>query len=213
VTVTESFLNTGLTTLAGARTNEASITPIGPQAGLCLSAASACLPVGGPQPSAPVAVSIVYDPAALPPGQDESRLQFFRYDPAAAQWTLVPSQADPATHTLAASVQHFSLFAPFFVAAAGDLSSVQLFPQPWEIGDASSQYWASALTFSNLPAGATLKIFTLKGNLVWSGTAASNGLLSWDGTTRFGRKAASGNYYATFQNAGQTKTRRLVIIR
>ncbi len=193
--------------LPPAVTNEASsISPLGPSVGLVLAAA-------GLQPAVPVTIAMAYDVTQIPPGQNESRLALWRYDPNAGQWTLVPSQVDAVGHVLTAQTPHFSTFAPFFAAAGSDVSSVQVWPQPWEIGDSSSQYWASALSFSNLPAGATVKIFTIMGELVWSGTAAADGTLVWNGNNRFGRKAASGTYYAAFQSGGRTKTRRLVIIR
>jgi subtilase family serine protease len=193
--------------LPGAVTNEASsITPFGAN-GLILSA-------GGLQPTSPVSITMAYNFTLIPLGQSESHLQLWRYDTTALQWTLVPSQVDTAGHVLTAQTSHFSTFAPFFVAAGSDVSSVQVYPQPWEmIGDASNQYWASMLTLSGLPGGATVKFFTIRGELVWSGTADAGGTLFWNGNNRFGRGVASGTYYATFQNGGQTKVRRLVIIR
>ena len=193
--------------MPGSATNEASeIMPLGALVGFNLTA-------GGLQPAVPVRLSIRYDPAQLPLGQSESRLQLWRYDLASSQWTLVPSADDSSVHVLTAYTPHFSLFAPFFVAPGADVSSVQVFPQPWEIGDPASQYWASALTFTGLPSGATVKILTATGELVWSGAANGGGVLTWDGGTRFGRQAASGTYYALFQSGGHNKTRRVVIIR
>ncbi|MFI5362030.1 MAG: C1 family peptidase [Elusimicrobiota bacterium] len=196
-----------LEALPAAVTNEtSSLTPFGKNVGLVLTA-------NGLQPAAPVTIQIAYDPAQIPPGQSESGLELWRYDPSALQWTLVPSYDDRVGHVLTAQTPHFSTFAPFFAAPGTDVSSVQVWPQPWEIGDASSRYWSSALNFSGLPAGASVKIFTILGELVWSGAADGGGVLAWDGNNRFGRKAASGTYYAAFQNGGRTKTRRLVIIR
>ena len=202
-----SVLSTLGANVAGGRSNESgAITPFGPTVGIDISA-------GGAQPSVPVRVMIGYDPTQIPLGMNEKQLLLWRYDVASAQWTLVPSVDDPKGHVLTAYTPHFSTFAPFFVAAGTDVSAVQVFPQPWEIGDASSQYWSSVLTFSGLPPSATVKIFTITGELVWSGTAAGSGVLTWDGNSRFGRRVASGTYYAAFQNGGQTKIRRVVIIR
>ena len=188
-------------------TNEASsIVPFGANVAVVLSANDL-------QPTAPVTLTMAYDFTQIPPGRKESTLQLWRYDPAASQWTAVPSHDDPVGHVLTAQTPHFSTFAPFFTAAGVDVSSVQVFPQPWEIGDPASQYWSSVLTLSGLPGGASVKIFTMMGELVWSGTAAASGMLTWDGNNRFGRRVASGTYYASFQNGGQTKIRRLVIIR
>ncbi|MDE2490088.1 MAG: fibronectin type III domain-containing protein, partial [Elusimicrobia bacterium] len=192
---------------AGGVSNEAAgIVPLGADVGFELSA-------GGLEPLTPVRVVIAYDPAQLPPGQDERRLHLMRYDPAAGQWTLVPSQDDPSSHVLVAYVPHFSSYAPFFVAAGTDLSNVRVFPQPWEIGDSASAYWASALTFSGLPADARVRLMTLTGELVSDGTASAAGVYTWDGRTRFGRRAASGTYYAVFGSGSATKVRRVVLIR
>jgi hypothetical protein len=160
-----------------------------------------------------VRVTIAYDPTMIPAGAAEKQLLMWRYDVQSGQWTLVPSQVDTSGHVLVAYTPHFSTFAPFFVAAGTDVDAVQVFPQPWEIGDASSQYWSSVLTFSGLPGSADVKIFTITGELVWSGTSSASGVLTWNGNNRFGRRAASGTYYAAFQSGGKTKVRRVVIIR
>ena len=202
-----SVLSTLSSTIAGGRSNEAgAITPFGPAVGIDLSA-------GGLQPAIPVRVMMGYDPTQIPAGASERQLLLWRYDVGSWQWTLVPSQVDTSGHMLTAYTPHFSTFAPFFVAAGTDVDAVQVFPQPWEIGDAASQYWSSALTFSGLPASAAVKIFTITGELVWSGDAAASGVLTWNGNNRFGRRASSGTYYAAFQSGGKTKTRRVVIIR
>lgn len=213
VTALDGFINTSLSSLNGASSNEASITPLGPQAVFCLSAAATCLPLGGPQPAQAVSVSIAYDPLQIPAGQNERALQLFRYDAVAGQWTLVPSHVDAGGHVLTAYVQHFSLFAPFFAAPGSDLGSVEVFPQPWEEGDPTSRYWANALSFTSLPANAAVKLYTTAGELVWSAQASAAGTLTWDGATRFGRRAGSGTYFAVFEAGGATKTRRVVIIR
>jgi len=191
----------------GTKTNEAAgLTPFGTPVGIDLSA-------GGLQPTAPVRVSMTYDPLQIPAGQDERHLHLWRYDPPSAQWTLVASQDDPSSHTLNASVQHFSTFAPFFVTAGSNLSGVQVFPQPWEIPASGSQYWAPVLTFSGLPSGARVRLFTLTGEAIFDGTASGGGVLAWDGGTRYGKRAASGTYFAAFEANGQKFVRRVVIIR
>jgi hypothetical protein len=153
-----------------------------------------------------------YDPAKVPIGQDQKALRLFRYDTAAGQWTLMPSQVDVSARKLTAFIPHFSLFAPFFVTAGTDLSAVQAFPQPWELGDIASPYWASALQFTNMPADARVRILTVTGELVDEGTSAG-GVLAWDGNNRFGRKAASGTYIVIVEAGGRTKVRRVVLIR
>ncbi|MBI3563685.1 MAG: S8 family serine peptidase [Elusimicrobia bacterium] len=193
--------------LVGARSNEAAgLVPLGTAVGLDLSA-------GGLQPASPVRVTMTYDPLLVPAGQDARRLTLWRYDPASAQWTVVPSQADARTRTLTASVQHFSTFAPFFVTAGSDLASVQVFPQPWEASVSASAYWAPVLTFSGMPGGARVRLFTLTGECVFDQAASAAGVLTWDGYTRYGKRAASGVYFAAIESGGARRVRRVVIVR
>ncbi|MDD5658301.1 MAG: T9SS type A sorting domain-containing protein, partial [Elusimicrobia bacterium] len=197
------------TDLALANSNQvAALTPFGSSVGIELSAE-------GLQPSPPWCVALVvgYDPDQVPLGQDPKTLRLFRYDTAAGQWTLESSsKVDVSGRTLTACLSHFSLLAPFFITASADLSSVQVFPQPWEIGDVASPYWASALQFTKMPAEALVRIFTVTGELVSRGTAVG-GAYSWDGSNRFGHQAASGTYLVTIESGGQTQVRRVVIIR
>jgi len=164
------------------------------------------------QPSSPVTLTLAYDPQ-LAAGHSESSLHLFGYAPASGQWALIPSQADASAHTLTAWLPHFSYYAPFFVVAStgASLSALKVYPQPWEIGG-SGLYSAAYLQFSNLPAGAWVRIFTVTGELVNEGTAG-DGTFRWDGTNRFGRKAASGTYLAVFESNGQKHVRRVVLIR
>lgn len=61
----------------------------------------------GTQFSQPVAIKIAYDPASLPAGAAEVRLRLFTS--VAGAWQLVPgSRVDPVSHTVTASVSHFS---------------------------------------------------------------------------------------------------------
>ncbi|MFI5346542.1 MAG: S8 family serine peptidase [Elusimicrobiota bacterium] len=205
-TLLSAVTSVGLS-VVGARSNEAAgLTPFGPPTAFDLSA-------GGLQPSSPVRVTISYDPTQIPAGQDERHLHLWRFDTASGQWTLIPSQTDPATHALTAYVQHFSSFAPFFVTPGTDLSAVQVFPQPWELGDASSRYWANQLSFTGLPGGARVRLITLTGEQVFDGQASGGGVFTWDGSTRFGRRAASGTYYAVVDAGGARLVRRVVVIR
>jgi hypothetical protein len=160
---------------------------------------------------------MVYDPTKVPLGMNQSSLQLFRYDTTAGQWTLVPSQVDTSASTLTAYIRHFSVFAPFFVTAGADLSTVQIWPQPCEFGgNGTSPYYSSALNFANLPTagmGTRVRIFTLTGELVADSGQVAGGVWSWTGANRSGHSAASGTYLVSIEGGGQTKIRRVVIIR
>jgi hypothetical protein len=88
------------------------------------------------------------------------------------------------------------------------LSNVKSYPNPlrFSLGQ-------SAMTFSNLPSDASLKVYTLRGELVRELTPGGSGTASWDGKNQSGEKAASGVYFVFVQGAGDKKTMKVAIQR
>lgn len=204
---TQVVLNTSIEySLPAASSNEAALTSLGSAAGFEVTA-------GGEQPAVPVPVSFVYDPTKLPAGVDPKTIQLARYDDAAGQWTLLPTVVDESQHRVSAELTHFSLYAPFAVGAGSDLSNVSIFPIPWEIGSSDPRFAASELTMTSLPPEARVRIFSIRGELVWEANAQSNGVLNWSGNNRFGRPAGSGTYLVVIEGAGRRIVRRAVVVR
>ncbi|MDX6767974.1 MAG: S8 family serine peptidase, partial [Elusimicrobiota bacterium] len=166
----------------------------------------------GLQPLKPVRLLLTYDPASIPAGQDARRLRLARYDEGSGLWQLMPSAVDPAARTLAASLDHFSVFAPFFVTAGAGPDSVLIYPNPWEIG-AGNDYAAAAMTFASVPDGASVRVLTMAGELVWEATAGPSGVVTWDGRNRFGVKAGPATYFVVIKSGGRAVTRRAVLVR
>jgi fibronectin type 3 domain-containing protein len=67
--------------------------------------------------SQPVALSLEYDPAMVPPGFDEEELRIAWYNPDIDAWIELPSVCSPGQRTVTAWASHFSVFA---VVAPGD---------------------------------------------------------------------------------------------
>ncbi|MCR4296979.1 MAG: hypothetical protein NUW21_15720, partial [Elusimicrobia bacterium] len=198
---------TGVTLdLSNPRSSVAGLTALGSAVGIDISA-------GGLQPLKPVRLTMSYDPLLLPAGSDPKRLLIARYDEAAALWTLVPSAVDTADRRIFATLDHFSSYSPFFAAAGTSLSDGVVFPQPWEAGEPAGAYGAQTLTFASYPAGTTVRLMSLTGELIWDGTAGANGVLTWDGRNKSGRAVASGTYYALIEGGGSRKVRRVAVIR
>ncbi len=186
--------------------NEARLTQIGAAAGFEVLA-------NGLEPAAPVPVSFNFDPTLLPAGVSATSLQLARYDTSAQQWTLVPTQIDPSANRVFAKLSHFSLYAVFGVAAAGDLSDVSIFPIPWELNSTDPRFYAPVLTMTSLPPYARVRLLSISGELVWEGTAQQNGVLTWSGNNRFGRGAGSGTYLVVIEGANSRIVRRAVLVR
>jgi len=58
----------------------------------------------------PIELIVTYDPEALPEGVNEEDLVIALYDAESGEWVLLPSQVDPDTHTITASISHFTVF-------------------------------------------------------------------------------------------------------
>jgi hypothetical protein len=74
--------------------------------------------------------------------------------------------------------------------ATGSLDGVRVYPNPWKNGKTAQ----AGITFSGLPAGTTLKIFTVSGHLVRVYRTDGPSLI-WDLNTDKGEPAASGVYF------------------
>jgi hypothetical protein len=80
-------------------------------------------------------------------------------------------------------------------------------------GTGNPSFDAAALTFSNLPSDARVRIFTILGESVWEGSAGPSGVVTWDGRNSRGHPAASGTYIAVVTGSGGRKTTRVTVIR
>lgn len=90
--------------------------------------------------------------------------------------------------------------------AATDLAGVRLFPNPLRPGQ-------QELTVAGLPLGAKVRIFSLAGELVWSGNEADgDGGLQWTGRNGAGRQVAAGLYVVVASHDGNRRRLRVAVI-
>ena len=101
------------------------------------------------------------------------------------------------------------VYAQKTVALVGaDFSQVKAVPNPWR----SDRHANLPLNLTNLPAGSTVKIFTISGHLVKTLTPAANSV-SWDLTNNGGDKVASGVYFYVVTVGDQKGRGKLVVIK
>jgi len=120
------------------------------------------------------------------------------------------AQADAADGTLEASVSHFSIYGLMVKGMATDLSSVKIGPNPFKPATVPN------ITFDGMTNGATVKIFNLAGELVFSAEDTdNNGIVTWDGTNAAAEEVASGVYYYAITDANGNKpaTGKFLLIR
>lgn len=90
------------------------------------------------------------------------------------------------------------------------LNAAKVYPNPWRL----DTHINTSITFDNLPAASTVKLFTVSGHEVRTLVADSSGLATWDRANDAGDKVASGLYlYLIADPAGNEATGKLAIIR
>ncbi|MBI3298668.1 MAG: S8 family serine peptidase [Elusimicrobia bacterium] len=183
--------------------NQGTVALLGNLAGVDISA-------GGAQPIRPVTLRFTYVPGSLPAGVDPRRLVIARHT--GAGWTLLPTTVDRTANTLTAETAHFSLFAPLIVTAPATLDAVQAFPVPWKPGS-NTEFDAPAVSFTNIPEGGQIRIFTILGEEVADLSAGPNGIALWDGRGTHGRRVGSGTYLVLVSGGGARQVLRVAVVR
>lgn len=146
-------------------------------------------------------------------------LQLYTLDEQNGVWTPVSgSTVDTARKVVSASVPHLSIFTALGPtdAAASDLGSVRVYPNPWRPGSGGG-HDGSDVVFDGLTSEATVRIFTMSGRLVRrleKPLSSATAQALWDGTDQDGRQAASGVYYYVVTSPAGAKARgRLAVVR
>ncbi|MEK7233824.1 MAG: kelch repeat-containing protein [Elusimicrobiota bacterium] len=184
---------------------------------------SSFLPTGTLCPNATdIAFSIIASPALQPIGSlyltfdfaaaelgtiPASRALLLRYDPGSNTCVPLETIVDTANGKMTARINHLSLFQVGQVPLTNTVGTARLFPNPF--------YTArdGFLTIDNIPPGARVRIFTLRGEQVLDVKANSTGLLTWSATNGSGRSVASGVYLVMVESGGTKKILKLAVIR
>ena len=186
-------------------------------------------------PTQPVFFSVSYDPPGEPAGLDlvknPASAALLRYNAArlSASDTCVP---EPTTVDMKGAVvpgQQYTLS-----GQVNDLMGTYAYNRSlsiYQVGDATatlvdvpgnSRIYPNPLYAGRnggnatleVPPGSSVRIFTLRGELVNDLTAdATSGLLYWNATNRAGRLVASGVYLVDIEAAGKRDIRKLAVIR
>jgi hypothetical protein len=110
------------------------------------------------------------------------------------------------------------------VNTGSDINSVYAVPNPYRTGtsEQTTSYYHNypdrTIKFFNMPSEATIKIYTVSGDLVWEGQHSSpdgtDGIVSWDTKNRNGQEVGSGVYIFRVEASNdQDVYGRLVVIR
>lgn len=169
-----------------------------------------------------IEIAIPYDRSALT--VPEGSLAIHHYDPLARRWIREPSsRVDTPMQLVRARLNHFTDFAVFGAQAAGSLSNVIVYPNPfvpYDNDDANGRPYvagdmATGIIFANVTAGVDISIYTIAGRLAATIHASNTGgNIQWDARGDDRRELASGVYIAVIRSrSGETATRKIMIVR
>lgn len=149
------------------------------------------------------------------PELEEQSLVVYRLNETTQRWeSLGAGTIDTTSNTISIGVEHFSVYAAGGSPAASALNTIKVYPTPWRIGS-GDKFDATKLTFEGVTTNATLRIYTIFGELVEDKTIeGTGGKLLWNGINTAGHPVASGVYLWRITNPeGEAKQGRLVLER
>lgn len=136
-------------------------------------------------------------------GKKLSAMAIARFDDAAQKWIQLPTAVDSISRIASANTNHFSKFQLMFVTPATDVNQVRVFPNPLREHRGETE-----MSFTNLNANASIKIYTFEGELVRELNADDTGTARWNARNASGTRVGSGVYLALIE--GNLDSRRIL---
>ena len=156
-----------------------------------------------------IPISISYANAVLPPGVQPQNFFIARCDLNVGTWIPLISNSDTSQELVTAATDRFSAFEIMGLGVlAASVQEIQISNNPIRPARGITN-----TTFSNLPANASLEIYTISGLLVKRLTADATGVAKWDATNSAGRGVASGVYFVFVRGNGTQTTLKVAVQR
>ncbi|MFC1522469.1 fibronectin type III domain-containing protein [Elusimicrobiota bacterium] len=154
-----------------------------------------------------VYITITYEDSDVV-GLNENQLIVARYDISKGVWVPLKSTVDALNNRVTGQTNHFSTFQIMQASPSGTVATIKAFPNPFRpfLGHQN-------MTFSQVPANAKIKVYTIAGELVRELTSNASGIASWDSKNENGLKCASGVYFVFAEGQGGNKTIKVAIQR
>ncbi|MHC1739366.1 MAG: hypothetical protein AB9882_15270 [Ignavibacteriaceae bacterium] len=145
------------------------------------------------------------------------------YDTGKASWSVNPTAKLPETNSNRVPPMESSIFSnrsltPFLATlkAKDNPNEILVVPNPFVIGEGYSRPGdADQIQFVNVPNPCTIRIYTVRGDLVKKLDVGANvgGIITWDQTSDYGQYVESGIYIYHVESPGGTKIGKLAIVR
>ncbi len=158
-------------------------------------------------------LSFVLSGAALAQVQaaDPNRVKLAFFN--GSRWVPIADSSFSGT-TCSGRVTHLTKFGVIIVTPVTNLDNAMVYPNPYRPSLAAHRANNPKITFDLLPAGSTIKIFTIAGDLVRDfADVDRNGSEGWDAKNSDGQDVASGVYIALIDGGGDKKTMKVAVQR
>lgn len=139
-------------------------------------------------------------------GAVEAHLKLAYFPDAGDLWVPLPSSIDADNNRAGAASAHLGLWRLVELVPSGGLDAAAVYPNPLTPG-------RGVMTFSNLPAGARLRVYSFAGRKVRELVTDAAGQAQWNGANDGGETVASGTYFVFIEGAGADRTLKVQVQR
>jgi hypothetical protein len=158
-------------------------------------------------PARPVTVTLSYGEDMLS-GHSESHLVLAYYDQLKGEWIVVPTKVNSANNQLTATVPDISLLQVMYDVNLPSTDEIIAYPNPMR----PNLPGHDSMTFKILPEGATIMIYTLRGERVTELEEQGNQII-WNGRNGNGEPMASGVYFVRIKSSAGEKILKVAVQR
>lgn len=151
------------------------------------------------QPAKEIPITVKYrdkDIGSVSP----SLLTLARFDETLQKWIGLQTTLNAPAKSVSATTKHFSRFQLMAVTPATDVNDAAAYPNPLKIYEGDTE-----MTIVNLSPDASVKIYSVMGELVRDIKADATGTARWDAKNLYGMKVGSGIYFVLLKGSSDSK--------
>jgi len=158
------------------------------------------------QPNKEIIITMYYRDQDVA-GFDETKLVIARYDDKNKRWVTLPSEVYPSENKVVGRTNHLSKFSIVQLSPANNLNELKVYPNPY-----NPKKHSQGLTIDGLTEEATIKIYTITGELVGKVEyTTKDGRAIWYGKNDSGQEVACGVYIVFVDNGKEKKKIKLAV--
>lgn len=160
------------------------------------------------KPMIPIVITIPYSDNDVK-GIREATLVLAQFDENSGRWTPLPTRVDASNNNLTTQIEKWGTVQIMYQSIGASVSETVAYPNPLRPGRPGHEQ----MTFDRLPLGATLRIYTLRGERVAELNEEGSGQAHWTGRNDSNQPVASGVYFIRIAGEGGDKILKVAVQR